>query len=52
MLKIHKRMSKKKIARRTRIKPFVKYINYNHIMPTRYQVPTDMGVQTFVTDAQ
>ena len=29
-------MSKKKIAQRSRIKPFLKVINYNHIMPTRY----------------
>merc|ERR1719461_2434314 len=49
MLKIHKRMSKKKISRRTRVKPFVKYINYNHLMPTRYQVPAEMGAQTLVT---
>merc|ERR1719352_1524549 len=52
MLKIHKRMSKKKIARRTRIKPFVKYINYNHMMPTRYQVPAEMGAQSLVSDQQ
>merc|ERR1719396_330116 len=52
MLKIHKNMSKKKIAKRTRIKPFVKYVNYNHMMPTRYQVPSEMGVQSFVTDHQ
>merc|ERR1712113_682542 len=37
-LKVTKRMSKKKISKRTRVKPFVKYVNYNHIMPTRYQV--------------
>merc|ERR1712169_151583 len=35
-LKLTKRMSKKKIARRSRIKPFVKAVNYNHVMPTRY----------------
>ena len=35
-LKVNKRMSKKKIARRSRIKPFVKAVNYNHVMPTRY----------------
>jgi len=35
-LKVNKRMSKKKIAARSRIKPFVKALNYNHIMPTRY----------------
>merc|ERR1711941_256962 len=28
----------KKIASRNKLKPFVKVINYNHIMPTRYSV--------------
>ena len=51
-LKVHKKMSKKKISKRTRVKPFVKYINYNHIMPTRYQVPAELGAQTFATDQQ
>lgn len=35
-LKVTKSMSKKKVQRRSRIKPFVKALNYNHIMPTRY----------------
>jgi len=34
-LKITRKMSKKKVAKRTRIKPFLKVINYNHLMPTR-----------------
>lgn len=29
---------KKKIARRSEIKSFVKVCNYNHLMPTRYSV--------------
>merc|ERR1712071_517766 len=36
--KVTKSMSKKKIAKRNKMKPFVKVINYNHIMPTRYSV--------------
>lgn len=32
---INKRMGKKKRARRNRIKPFLKMVNYNHLMPTR-----------------
>ncbi|KAL1137744.1 hypothetical protein AAG570_009440 [Ranatra chinensis] len=36
--KVHKRMSKKKIAKRSKIKPFLKVMNYNHLMPTRYTV--------------
>merc|ERR1719497_175641 len=51
-LKVTKTMSKKKISKRTRVKPFVKYVNYNHIMPTRYQVPAELGAQSFVTDQQ
>eukprot|EP00448_Togula_jolla_P002911 CAMPEP_0170619188 /NCGR_PEP_ID=MMETSP0224-20130122/27383_1 /TAXON_ID=285029 /ORGANISM="Togula jolla, Strain CCCM 725" /LENGTH=147 /DNA_ID=CAMNT_0010945261 /DNA_START=42 /DNA_END=485 /DNA_ORIENTATION=+ len=51
-LKVHKRMSKKKVAKRTRVKPFLKYVNYNHFMPTRYQVPSELAVQTFATDQQ
>ena len=31
-------MSETKIAKRSTIKPFLKVINYNHIMPTRYTV--------------
>merc|ERR1712146_727995 len=33
-------------------KTFVKYCNYNHIMPTRYVVPTDFDAKSLVTDAQ
>nr|QBH73516.1 60S ribosomal protein L27e [Brunneria borealis] len=36
--KVHKRMGKKKIHKRSKIKPFVKVLNYNHLMPTRYTV--------------
>lgn len=34
-LKVTKRMGKKRSAKRSKIKPFVKVINYNHLMPTR-----------------
>jgi large subunit ribosomal protein L27e len=36
--KVTKRMGKKKIGKRSKIKPFLKVINYNHMMPTRYTV--------------
>lgn len=29
-------MGAKKVAKKTKIKPFVKLVNYNHLMPTRY----------------
>merc|ERR1711862_1012004 len=51
-LKVTKRMSKKRIAKRNRVKPFVKYVNFNHIMPTRYQVPAEVDAKSFVTDQQ
>ena len=38
---VTKAMSKKKILKRSKIKPFVKFVNYNHIMPTRYSVDID-----------
>ncbi|KAI9291578.1 hypothetical protein K502DRAFT_321048 [Neoconidiobolus thromboides FSU 785] len=40
-LTVTKYMSEKKIARRTRVKAFVKVVNYNHIMPTRYGLEFD-----------
>merc|ERR1712195_83049 len=36
-LKVTKRMSKKRIERRSTLKPFAKIVNYNHILPTRFQ---------------
>jgi large subunit ribosomal protein L27e len=35
-LKVTRRMGKKLVDRRSRIKPFIKVVNYNHLMPTRY----------------
>ncbi|PVV01210.1 hypothetical protein BB560_004384 [Smittium megazygosporum] len=40
-LKVTKSMGTKKIARRSRVKTFVKVVNYNHIMPTRYGLELD-----------
>ncbi|OLP94437.1 60S ribosomal protein L27-A [Symbiodinium microadriaticum] len=51
-LKVTRRMSKKKITKRTKVKPFVKYVNYNHIMPTRYNVPAEISPSTICTDQQ
>ncbi len=36
--KTTKAMSDKKVEKRSKVKPFVKFVNYNHIMPTRYTV--------------
>lgn len=40
--KITKSMTKKQILKRTNIKPFVKCINLQHVMPTRYSVDIDL----------
>ncbi|EXJ67785.1 large subunit ribosomal protein L27e [Cladophialophora psammophila CBS 110553] len=34
--KVTRRMGKKRMEKRSKVKPFIKMINYNHIMPTRY----------------
>jgi len=34
--KVTRSMNKKKIIKRSRVKPFIKHLNYNHILPTRY----------------
>ncbi|KAF4548984.1 60S ribosomal protein L27-B [Elsinoe fawcettii] len=33
---VTRRMSKKRQTKRSKVKPFIKVVNYNHIMPTRY----------------
>lgn len=40
--KVTRAMGKNKIKKRSKIKPFVKYVNYNHMMPTRYVVDIDL----------
>ena len=39
---ITKGMGKKKVAKRSKIKPFIKVVNYNHMMPTRYNLDMDL----------
>merc|ERR1719198_1686682 len=51
-LKVTKAMSNKKVTKRSKCKTFVKYVNYNHIMPTRYMVPAEFDAKALVTDAQ
>ncbi len=43
--RVVKAMKKSKIEKRSKIKPFVKVLNYNHIMPTRYTVDFDLKKQ-------
>uniref|UniRef100_T1E2L4 60S ribosomal protein L27 n=1 Tax=Psorophora albipes TaxID=869069 RepID=T1E2L4_9DIPT len=37
--RVTRRMNKARIHKRSKIKPFIKMLNYNHLMPTRYTVP-------------
>lgn len=34
--RVTRAMTKRKIAKRSELSPFIKVINYNHVMPTRY----------------
>jgi large subunit ribosomal protein L27e len=43
-------MSQKKIERRSKVKAFVKTVNYNHLMPTRYTVATDIDLKNVVNE--
>ena len=42
-------MSKAKVHKATRIKPFIKTINYNHLMPTRYTLELE-GLKTVISN--
>lgn len=35
---VKRRINKKKFLKRTGVKPFVKYVNQNHVIPTRFVV--------------
>ena len=41
-MKVTKSMSKRKIRNRSRVRAFIKVINYNHLMPTRYSIDVDL----------
>jgi large subunit ribosomal protein L27e len=49
-LRVTKRMSQKKIERRSKVKAFVKSVNYNHLIPTRYIVTQDIDLRNLVTE--
>ncbi|OAA63014.1 Ribosomal protein L27e [Cordyceps fumosorosea ARSEF 2679] len=46
--KITRRMSKARQEKRSKVKPFIKVINYNHLMPTRYTLELE-GLKGSVT---
>lgn len=45
---ITRRMSKSRQDKRSKVKPFIKVINYNHLMPTRYTLELE-GLKGVVT---
>ena len=54
-LRVAKRMSKHQQKRRSTLKPFAKIVNYNHILPTRFQVTGEFAqggheLKTVVTE--
>ncbi len=51
-LKITGRMTQKKIAKRSRVKPFLKAVNFSHILPTRYTLPQEIDAKKIVSDTQ
>lgn len=48
-LQVTKGMSKKKISQRIRVRPFIKAYNYNHLLPTRYNLE-NIDFKNIVTD--
>ncbi|CRL03280.1 CLUMA_CG016191, isoform A [Clunio marinus] len=46
--RVSRKMSKAKVHKNCRIKPFVKIFNYNHLMPTRYNV-SDLSIDNKYT---
>jgi len=55
--KITRSMGSKKIAKRGAIKPFIKLVNYNHLMPTRYALELEnlkgiLSAETFREPSQ
>ncbi|KAK5010915.1 60S ribosomal protein L27B [Elasticomyces elasticus] len=45
---VTRRMSKTRQQKRSKVKPFIKVINYNHLMPTRYTLELE-GLKGAVT---
>jgi large subunit ribosomal protein L27e len=49
--KITRSMDEKKVAKRSTIKPFVKIVNFNHLMPTRYSLDVSEKLKQLVSDS-
>ncbi|KAF8810252.1 hypothetical protein BYT27DRAFT_7161881 [Phlegmacium glaucopus] len=46
--KVTRRMGQKKLAHRSKVKPFIKVVNYSHLFPTRYALELE-GLKGAVT---
>jgi large subunit ribosomal protein L27e len=46
------KMHEKKQERRTRVSAFVKYVNYQHLLPTRYLISGDLDLKAVVSEAK
>jgi large subunit ribosomal protein L27e len=42
-------MGKKRIEKRSKVKPFIKMVNYNHVMPTRYTLELE-GLKSVISN--
>lgn len=49
--RVKRSMSKNKIAMRSQITPFIKVVNHNHIMPTRYTLDVSDTVKSGIDTA-
>ena len=47
--KVTRRMGKKRVEKRSKVKPFIKMINYNHLMPTRYTLELE-GLKNVISN--
>jgi large subunit ribosomal protein L27e len=43
-------MTQTKVDRKSRMKPFVKFVNYNHMLPTRFMVKEDFEFRSLATE--
>ena len=48
--KVTKKMSKKKIEKKSTVKPFVKFVNFNHMLATRFVIKEDFDFKGIVTE--
>ncbi|EEB06546.1 60S ribosomal protein L27 [Schizosaccharomyces japonicus yFS275] len=56
-LKVTRSMGAKRVAKRSKVKPFIKVVNYNHLMPTRYALELEnlkglVSAETFKEPSQ